>query len=302
MVHSKKILTLVGALCLVACEKPVTALDDSDANAEDGVDINYPETRTKKFTFTCKGNFNVATGNMRAATYLTADENTLTDLYVLDYMDHALVQQVHQVSTDADWGVPVLNLKYGTHHIYFIGTRSESPTLDTDLGIISWEKPRDTFYKDYEVTVTNTSNGNRAVTMDRCVTLLRVTINDVIPDNMATLSVTPKKWYYGWNYLLGCPAAETTDRTRAVTVPESKHGAAGLSATFYGMSTSEEWSTDVIVKALDGDDNQLGQTTITAAPFRANRYTELSGMLLTQETPVTLSVNADWLESYEDTF
>lgn len=124
MVHSKKILTLVGALCLVACEKPVTALDGNDANAEEGVNINYPETRTKKFTFTCKGNFNVATGNMRAATYLTAEENTLTDLYVLDYMDHSLAA-VTPRSTDADWGVPVLNLKYGTHHIYFIGTRSE---------------------------------------------------------------------------------------------------------------------------------------------------------------------------------
>jgi hypothetical protein len=293
-----KLWAVAATLIMTAsCEKPVITDDETSEEAE-----TTTTTTTKKFTFTLKGDFSDQWKPVTRG-YLQADGKDLTDVWVLDYMDGKLVQQVHQTDNTAeDFGKPVMSLKYGSHHIYFIASRGQGAQLDTDAKTITFSKVLDTFYKDYEVSVAGSSNGNRAVTMDSCVTLLHVTINDVIPDNMATLSVTPKTWYYGWNYLLGCPAAETADRTRAVTVPESKHGATGLSATFYGMSASEEWNTDVVIKALDGDDNPLGQTTITAAPFMANRQTELSGMLLTRETPVTLSVNADWLESYEDRF
>jgi hypothetical protein len=42
----------------------------------------------------------------------------MTDLWLFDYVDGTLVQTVHQVSTDADFGTPAPTLAYGEHRIY----------------------------------------------------------------------------------------------------------------------------------------------------------------------------------------
>lgn len=48
--------------------------------------------------------------------------------------------------------------------------------------------------KDYEVSVVSTSNGNRAVTLDRVATKLRLTVVDKVPDGCQDVKVTPDRW------------------------------------------------------------------------------------------------------------
>ena len=76
---------------------------------------------------------------------LEADGKAMTDLWVLDYVGGALVQQVHQAADDADFGTPTLSLDYGSHHIYFICSRGTMPTLSTDAHNITWATTSDTF-------------------------------------------------------------------------------------------------------------------------------------------------------------
>jgi hypothetical protein len=175
-----------------------------------------------------------------------------------------------------------------------VASRGEGATLDADGHTITWTGPRDTFWKDYEVEVVSTSNGNRAVTLDRVATKLLIVVNDEVPDGCAAVVVTPARWYYGWDYVNGVAMA-SQQTERRVTVPESYIGTTGqMSVSIFGLSGADEWVTNVSIQAQDADGGVLGSATITGAPFKANRSTEYSGNLFGSAGGLDVSVNGDW--------
>ena len=287
----KKLVWMLAAMVsLTACEK-VEVVDGPTPEEWDEVEYNY----TKKFTFTVKGDFGAATFNApRTRGYLQADGQSMTDLWAFDYMDGQLVQSVHQTADDEAWGKPTMALAYGSHHVYFVASRGEGATLDAEGHTITWTGPRDTFWKDYAVEVVSTSNGNRAVTLDRVATKLRVVVADEVPTGCASVVVTPARWFYGWDYVNGTAvAAQQTERR--VTVPESYVGTTGqLAVSIFGLSGADEWVTNVGIQAQDSDGSVIGSATITGAPFKANRSTEYSGNLFGSAGGLDVSVNGDW--------
>lgn len=286
----KTMLLLLAMVSLAACEK-VEVVDGSTPEEWDEVEYKY----TKKFTFTVKGDFGAATFNApRTRGYLQADGQSMTDLWVFDYMDGKLVQSVHQTADDETWGKPSMALAYGSHHVYFVASRGEGATLDAEGHTITWTGPRDTFWKDYEVEVVSTSNGNRAVTLDRVATKLRVVVTDEVPTGCVAVVVTPARWYYGWDYVNGVAMA-SQQTERRVTVPESYVGTTGqLAVSIFGLSGADEWVTNVAIQAQDAEGGVLGSATITGAPFKANRSTEYSGNLFGSAGGLDVSVNGDW--------
>ena len=292
----KKIIMLMGCLlCLVACEKENLTYE----NIDEGEDVDVSKLPSKKFTFTVKGEFESATfmsnaTTFRAPVYLSGDGNAMTDLWVFDYMNDRCVQSIHQVSTDESWGKPQMSLAYGTHHVYFVASRGDSPTLDDEGHMIVWGIPKDTFWKDYSVEVVSTSNGNRAVTLDRVATKLKISVNDEVPSNLGEIAVTPEKWYYGLDYKTG-DAVSAQKKERTVTVPESYYGTTGrLVANFFGISGSDEWTTNIAVEARGTDASVLGKASITGAPFKRNRATEYSGNLFASGGGFDVSISDDW--------
>lgn len=284
-VMKRILLMALAAAFMCGCEKPV--LDDASEVSDENVS-NMP---TKNFTFTVKGDFGAATFTRG---YLQADGHSMTDLWVFDYMDDVCVQTVHQTADDADWGSPKMSLGYGSHHVYFLASRGEGATVDADGHTITWTGPRDTFWKDYEVEVVSTSNGNRAVTLDRVATKLRVEVNDEVPEGCAAVVITPARWYYGWDYVNGVAVA-SQQTERRVTVPESYIGTTGqLSVSIFGLSGADEWVTNVSIQAQDANGSVLGSATITGAPFKANRSTEYSGNLFGSAGGLDVSVIGEW--------
>lgn len=279
-------LFIATALLLASCEK--TSLSDF-LNAEQSE--SYDEYG-KKFTFTVKGDFSAPTFTRG---YLSADGKDMTDLWVFDYVEDECVQMVHQTAADDNWGKPSMVLSYGSHHIYFVASRGEGATLDADSHVIEWELPRDTYWKDYTVDVVSTSNGNRAVTLDRVATKLKITVNDEVPATCASISFTPSQWYYGWDYVAGTPAL-SRNTERVVTVPTSYVGTAGqLTASIFGLSSSSEWTTDVVLSSKDASNQVIGSVTIIGAPFISNRSTEYSGNLFGSSNGIDVTLSTDWL-------
>ena len=136
------IMALAVGLTLTACEKEIS-VDEPD-NGAVVTDDQGNVVPTKKFTFTLKGDFS---DNWNPVTrgYLQADGKDLTDVWVLDYVDGVLQQQLHQDdNTSDDFGRPSLALSYGNHHVYFVASRGITPTLSTAEKKITWEKPNDT--------------------------------------------------------------------------------------------------------------------------------------------------------------
>ena len=132
----KKVLFLLAASVLCAsCEKAVFNDIEDEGGAE------YPVYgKVKKFTFTMKGDFSDEWKPVTRS-YLNADDKDMTDVWVLDYMDGNLVQQLHQSDNTAeDFGQPTMNLSYGTHHVYFIASRGTDAVLDTENHLIKFGK------------------------------------------------------------------------------------------------------------------------------------------------------------------
>lgn len=150
-------LVLAAGMVLTGCEK---------------VDLSELEELNKKSVkFTVKGGF---TQQMTRAT--AASESQMTDLWVLDYMDGALVQQVHQASTEANFGSPTLSLKMGQHELYFVASMGGTPVVSTEGHSITWAIPRDTFWKKLSKNVTANTGATATVTLERVATRLRVNI------------------------------------------------------------------------------------------------------------------------------
>ena len=232
---------------------------------------------------------------------LEADGKAMTDLWVLDYIGSTLQQQLHQTSSDEDFGKPTLNLAVGDHHIYFIASRGQGATLDTDAHTLTFTKVSDTFYKDLALNVQATTNGSQAVTLDRCVTKLRLTLEDAIPATAATFNITPASWYYTIDYTTGNPTAATSSHTIAINIPSANIGQTGLDVSIFSFSGTDEWSTDVTFNCKDGDGNTLGTATVTA-PMKRNRVSAFTGPLFSAGGSLSLSLNGEWITPYEGTW
>jgi hypothetical protein len=298
----KKLFIMACAVAmLTACEKEII-VDEPTDNAVVVIDDQGNVLPTKKFTFTLKGDFSSEWKPVTRG-YLSADGKDLTDVWVMDYQDGKLVQQIHQSdNTVDDFGKPVLNLAYGSHHIYFVASRGAEPALNTNNATITWSSVRDTFWKDYEVNVVSTSNGNRAVTLDRVVTKLRLTFTDEVPAEANSISIIPHTWYYGIDYLTGQPASTQTDAATVITIPDTSKGQTGIQASLFGFSGADEWNTDVVISSRTTTDAVLGSATITSAPFKANRVSDYSGPLFSAGGSMSLSLNGEWITPYEGTW
>lgn len=281
---------------LTACEKEI--ITEEDATVSDGSAIE----KTKKFTFTVKGDFS-NDWNPVTRGYLSADGKDMTDLWVMDYVGGQLVQQIHQSDNTAeDFGRPVMNLSYGTHHVYFVASRGASPVLNTTDGTITWSSVRDTFWKNYEVSVVSTSNGNRAVTLNRVVTKLMLAFTDAISNDAFSINFTPATWYYGLNYRTGEPTDATTSQTVVTTLPDSYKGQSGVVLSYFSISPSDEWTSNISLNSKDGDNHIIGQANMTSVPFVRNRQTEYSGPLFTSGGSMSLSLDGDWATSVTGTW
>lgn len=299
----KMYFVLAAAFALTACEKGNTTYDMVDDGVVQETPVDGP---TKNFTFTVKGEFETATFRAPqrrvSAAYLNDSGNEMTDLWVYDYMGGTLVQSVHQGVDDENWGKPKMSLAYGEHHIYFVASRGADPIVNQEDHIISWGTVRDTFWKDYEVNVVSTSNGNRAVTLDRVATKLRIVIDDEVPAACASISLTPDKWYYGLDYMTG-NAVTAKRQAITVNVPESYVGTIGeIAVSVFGLSGANEWTTNVSVVASDLGGETIGSASIVGAPFKRNRATEYHGSLFGSAGSMVVSVNNDWDDSVTGTW
>jgi hypothetical protein len=196
-----------------------------------------------------------------------------------------------------------MNLALGSHHIYFVASRGTGATLNTTDKTIAWSTIADTFWKDYEITISGgTSSGNRSVTLDRIVTKLKLTFTDAIPEGAATFNVTPSSWYYGVDYTTGEPSEAAANGTVTVNIPSSEIGVVNEAVSIFGFSSATEWTTNIAINCKNSADAVLGSATITSAPFVRNRVSEYTGPLFGDSGAMTLSLNATWDDSYNGTW
>lgn len=273
---------IMAVLFLSSCEKAFV-------NDENSSSIQ------RMMTFSVKGDFS---NPIFTRSSVTVTGSQMTDLWILDYVDGKLIQQLHQSSTDTDFGSPTLSVTVGTHHLYFITSRGESPVIDTESHTIVWSSVRDTYYKDYSLIVTTSGKDTRTVTLSRVATKMKIAANDIVPASISSIDITPDNWFFGLDYISGQAASPVANHTISVVVPSSYVGTTGtLFVNLYGISNDTEWKTNVTVTAKDASGTSLGTVTIMDAPFLRNRSTDYSGNLFSSKGAMAVNIDDEWTSS-----
>ena len=225
-------------------------------------------------------------------TRATLSELSLTDVWVFDYVGGQLQATTHQTASDASFGSPSLTVDYGDHTFYFVASRGDTPTIDGTT--ISWSKPSDTFWSSLTMTVAPSTSASQSVTLHRVAARLRVTITDEVPTGLAVLSVTPSHWYYGIDITTG-EATDDRQTARTVNVPASYIGTTGqLIASFFTISPSAAWSTDVSLQALKSDNTPMASISVADVPMQRNHITDYSGTLFGAGRAISIDADDSW--------
>lgn len=288
----KKILLMATMLAtLTACEH----YEFTEETTNDKGEI----VASKAFTFHLKGDFNTSFEEMTRATVRLENDNTagITDIWVLDYQDGKLMQQVHQVSTDTDFGHPQMNLAYGEHNIKFVASKGVNPTLTASA--LTWAKVLDTFVLDYPVDVVASSNGNRAPELKRAIGGVKIVATDVVKNGTQKISVTMKR-----SLSLALPTlapSEATESANEFSITSSQWDKTELSITTYTLC-DEELTTDVVVTVTGADNAVISQFTVSGVSVKKNRITTLTGDVFGRSNGFSVAIDDSWDEGLDITF
>ena len=277
------------ALAVAAILPSCTKNDEPEAVAPT-LEINLPSDSIATHatvTFAFGGDVSI-----RPMTRASLTELNLTDVWVFDYVGGQLQATTHQTASDADFGAPTITAEYGDHTFYFVASRGDNPTSDGTT--ITWAKPSDTFWSSLTITVAPSTSASQSVTLHRVAARLRVTITDKIPTGLATLSVTPSHWYYGLNILNG-EATDDRQTARTVSVPSSYIGTTGqLIASFFTISPSTAWTTDVSLQALKADNTPMASISVADVAMQRNHITVYSGTLFGAGRAISIDADDSW--------
>ena len=282
---------------MMAMAAALMLLTGCEKNETDFVNDFVPADSMKslKITFTFGGDV-----SQTAMTRASLTDANMTDLWLFDYLGETLQQTIHQSSTDEGFGVISLDADYGEHSLYFVASRGDTPTVDGT--VIIWEKPSDTFWQNVTLNIEPQTATSQAVNLERVATRLRITVTDEVPATLASLNVTPSTWYYGIDYTTG-EATDIRTTTRTISVPSSYAGTSGqLAASFYCLSPSTAWQTDITLAAKASDNTTISQIVIANVPMERNRITSFSGTLFTAGRSMNLSVDDTWGEEQTGTW
>ena len=288
----KKILLMSTMLAtLTACEH----YEFTEETTNDKGEI----VASKAFTFHLKGDFTTSFEEMTRAAVRLENDNTagITDIWVLDYQDGKLLQQVHQVASDADFGHPQMNLTYGHHDVKFIASKGTVPVLSASA--LSWQKVLDTFTLNYPVDVVASSNGNRAPELKRAIGGVKIVATDVVKNGTQKVSVTMKR-----SLSLDLPTlapSEATESANEFSITSSQWDKTGLALTTYTLC-DEELTTDVVVTVTGADNAVISQFTVSGVSVKKNRITTLTGDVFGRGNGFSVAIDDAWDEGLDVTF
>lgn len=228
----------------------------------------------------------------RAAVRLEENNTaSITDLWVFDYVDGVCQQQAHQTPNDDLFGTVAMNLTYGTHNIKFVASKGTTPSV-TASGI-SWTKVMDTFCLDYPVTVSASSNGNRAPELKRCVSGLTIENTDAIPANAKEIKITLTN-RYGTLTLPGLVGSGDGAFTNTLAFQTGDAGTTGLKMNTYTLCPQETFKVDVKVKVVGKDNSTISEFEVSNVELKMNRKTVLKGECFDRSNGFSVSVDDEW--------
>ena len=223
---------------------------------------------------------------------LSANGHELTELWMLDYQGGVLKQTIHQESSEENFGSVSAYFAQGEHELYFVASRGDGATLDTEEHKITWAKVSDTFYKSLAVDVSRAAASTN-VTLGRATCKLKVSVDDDVPVDAQAMTIKIRSWYKGIDYIDGT----ATDAVLSNFDVNISDGTKSVST--YSISP-EAWTTDVTVSVKTASGTE--SVSVKDVPLYRNRETTVHGNLFGSQQGLSIGVDDSWGEEAEKTW
>ena len=213
-----------------------------------------------------------------------------------------------QTEVDDNFGSVNMKLSYGNHRLAVVCSRGEGSDVDVSNGRIAWEKVRDTFWNVIDCDVAKTGSTDISVTLKRVAARMRVTVNDVIPSDLKTISISGEPWYKGIDVktgeaIGGLSSIEGLTDVSTLAVPSAYVGTEKkLAVSLWIMSKANEWTEDVTVAMLNENGDVLSQSLCPGVPMQRNRVTNVAGYFLSGGASGNIILDDSWSDTYQFDF
>lgn len=251
----------------------------SSDNGEEPV-MNQGETAEVTLTFSPYEQ----TAMTRAATSV-ASVVTHLDVWITD---GTTTQDIHQTSSDADFGTLSVTLdKTKTYTLYAIGHKADGATLSD--GVISFTNDKTTHSMFYTTTFSPATATNLSCLMNRIVADFRLDITDDFPAECKSLRFTIANVFDRWNVSTG--GTHSLDRVSTIS-----YGGTSSIFNVYAIVTDASTTHDILVEALDENDDVVQSRTFADVPLRNGYKTNYRGtFFIDTPTSASFTIN-DWNE------
>ena len=254
------------------------------------------------------GNRRDAVTRNAATRALEANGEAMKELWVFDVIGDSCALVCKQTEVDDNFGSVSMKLSYGNHRLAVVCSRGEGSDVDVSNGRIAWEKVRDTFWNVLDCDVAKTGSTDVSVTLKRVAARMRVTVNDVIPSDLKTISIIGEPWFKGIDVktgeaIGGLSSVEGVEDVSSLAVPSAYVGTEKkLAVSLWIMSKGDEWTENVTVKMLDENGDVLSQSLCNGVPMQRNRVTNVAGYFLSGGASGNILLDDSWSDTYQFDF
>ena len=239
---------------------------------------------------------------------LEANGEAMKELWVFDVIGDSCALVCRQTEVDDNFGSVNMKLSYGNHRLAVVCSRGEGSNVDVSNGRVAWEKVRDTFWNVVDCDVAKTGSTDISVTLKRVAARMRVTVNDVIPSDLKTISISGEPWYKGIDVktgeaIGGLSSVEGVEDVSSLAVPSAYVGTEKkLAVSLWIMSKGDEWTEDVTVAMLGENGDVLSQSLCNGVPMKRNRVTNVVGYFLSGGASGNIILDDSWSDTYQFDF
>lgn len=306
-----KIRVIIGMFAAMwmfsACEK-VDVINENGNGESEGVKEIVMHVGGIVWSYEDSGICDAPNKTNAATRALEANGEAMKELWVFDVIGDSCALVCKQTEVDDNFGSVSMKLSYGNHRLAVVCSRGEGSEVDTSNGRIAWEKVRDTFWNVVDCDVAKTGSTDISVTLKRVAARMRVTVNDVIPSDLKTISISGEPWYKGIDVktgeaIGGLSSIEGVTDVSSLAVPSAYVGTEKkLAVSLWIMSKGNEWTENVTVKMLDDNGDVLSQSLCNGVPMQRNRVTNVTGYFLSGGASGNIILDDSWSDTYQFDF
>ena len=307
-----KVRLIIGMLTAMwmfsACEKVDTMEREDASNESEGVKEVVMHVGGIAWNYEDSGICDAPSNGSRedaATRALEANGEAMKELWVFDVIGDSCALVCRQTDVDDNFGSVSMKLSYGNHRLAVVCSRGEGSDVDVSNGLIAWEKVRDTFWNVVDCDVAKTGSTDISVTLKRVAARMRVAINDIIPSDLKTISITGEPWYKGIDVktgeaIGGLSSIEGVTDVSTLAVPSAYVGTEKkLAVSLWIMSKGNEWTEDVTVKMLGENGDVLSEVVCPGVPMQRNRVTNITGYFLSGGASGNIHLDDSWSNTYQ---